>query len=224
MGLDPSKAYNIEPNGKVTPIGEGGVTVNNNMGEDKFGAEFAKLDAQMLNTVSTSGLAAQRNLGRIDQLESLLQQSPSGLAGAAALAAGEWGIPTEGLDTLQAAQAVINTLIPEQRQPGSGPMSDRDIDLFKQGLPRVINQPNGNQIILGAMRGIAQYDAEGAAIVQQLRDGQITRAQAFERLQGRKNPLEAFRVPPKEANSSENPLPPQEGKRLKYNPATGVLE
>lgn len=210
MGLDPSKAYNIEPNGKVTPIGEAGVVVNNNMGEDKFGAEFAKLDAQALNTVATSGLAAQRNLGRIDQLEGLLQQSPSGFAGAAALAAGEWGIPTEGLDTLQAAQAAINSLVPEQRQPGSGPMSDADLALFKQSLPRIINQPGGNQTIINTMRGIAQYDAEGAEIVQQLRDGQINRAQAFERLQGRQNPLEAFKAPPKEAPPSEDPLPPQQ--------------
>src|SRR5690606_33785316 len=53
MGLDPSKAYNIGPDGKIAPIGEGGVTVNNNLGEDKFGSEFAKLDAASLAGVST---------------------------------------------------------------------------------------------------------------------------------------------------------------------------
>src|SRR5690606_30059218 len=90
MGLDPSKAYNIGPDGKIAPIGEGGVTVNNNLGEDKFGSEFAKLDASALNTVSTAGLAAQRNLGRINQLDELLKSSPTGLAGAAAQRAGEW--------------------------------------------------------------------------------------------------------------------------------------
>jgi hypothetical protein len=39
------------------------------------------------------------------------------------------------------------------------------------------------------MRGIAQYDAEGAAIVQKLRTGELKRPQAFEMLQARVNPL-----------------------------------
>lgn len=217
MGLDPSKAYNIAPNGEVRPIGEGGVVVNNNLGEDQFGGEFAKLDAKALSTVSESGLAAQRNLGRIDQLESLLNESPTGFAAAAAQRAGEWGIPTEGLDQIQAAQAAINSLVPEQRQPGSGPMSDADLALFKQSLPRIINQPGGNQLIINTMRGIAQYDAEGAAIVQRLRNGEISRAQAFQELQSRQNPLASFKAPPA---PQENPLPPQTNGRKTSTGAT----
>jgi hypothetical protein len=46
------------------------------------------------------------------------------------------------------------------------------------------------------MRGIAKYDAEGAAIVQQLRKNKIDRAQAFEMLQNRANPLAEFSHPP----------------------------
>lgn len=221
MGLDPSKAYNIGPNGEVRPIGEGGVVVNNNMGNDKFGEEFAKLDASALNTVSTAGLAAQRNLGRINQLDELLKSSPTGLAGAAAQRAGEWGINTEGLDTLQAAQAAINSLVPEQRQPGSGPMSDADLALFKQSLPRIINQPGGNQLIIGTMRSIAEYDAQGAQIVQQLRDNKLTRAQAFEMLQARPNPLESFKVP----EQGEDPLPPQtNGRRTSTGATWEIIE
>lgn len=216
MGLDPSKAYNIGPDGKISPIGEGGVTVNNNMGNDKFGEEFAKLDANALGAVSASGLAAQRNIGRINQLDELLKSSPTGFEGALAQRAGEWGIKTEGLDTIQAAQAAINSLVPEQRQPGSGPMSDADLALFKQSLPRIINQPGGNQLIIGTMRSIAQYDAEGAQIVQQLRNNEIDRAQAFQMLQSRPNPLESFKVPAQQ----ENPLPPQTNGRKTSTGAT----
>jgi flagellar protein FlgJ len=105
------------------------------------------------------------------------------------VAAGEWGIPTEGLDELQTAQAIISALVPEQRQPGSGPMSDADLALFKQSLPRIIGQPEGNKLIIDTMRGIAEYDAEGARIVQKLRNEEMTRAEAFEALMNRKNPL-----------------------------------
>jgi hypothetical protein len=207
LGLDPAKAYNVGPDGKVAPIGDAGVTITNNMGGDKFGEEFAKLDAKALDTVATSGQAAQRNLGRINQLGELLKSSPTGFEGAVAQRAGEWGIPTKGLDTLQAAQAAINSLVPEQRQPGSGPMSDADLALFKQSLPRIINQPGGNDLIINTMKSIAQYDAEGANIVQQLRSGKLDRAKAFEALQNRVNPLDSFKVP---GAPAENPMPSQQ--------------
>jgi hypothetical protein len=192
-GLPPG-AYQVARNGEIKPVTKGGVNVTNNIGgDDKFAEKFAELDAKSLATISESGTAAQRNLGRIDQLEKLLQTTPSGLAGAAKLRAGEWGINTEGLDDLQAAQALINSLVPEQRQPGSGPMSDADLELFKQSLPRIINQPGGNQLIIGTMRAIAQYDAEGAKIVQDLRANKIDRAQAFEMMLNRADPMAAFR-------------------------------
>lgn len=201
-GLDPNKSYNVGPDGKVTAIGDAGVTVNNNMGGNKFDEKFAEADAKTLNDVSTSGLAAQRNLGRIDQLGQLLEASPNGLSALAQQAAGEWGINTEGLDTIQATQAVINSLVPEQRPAGSGPMSDADLALFKQSLPRIINTPGGNQMIVNVMRGVAQYDAEGAAIVQRLRAGEISRSKAFEDLQARPNPLAGFKPPGSGGNAS----------------------
>lgn len=185
--------FNLGPDGKITQIGGGGTVVNNNMpGQDKFDDEFAKGDATALATISEAGLSARRNLGRIDQLDQLLSESGSGFGANARLIAGDLGINTEGLDDVQAARALINSLVPEQRQPGSGPMSDADLELFKQSLPRIINQPGGNQTIISTMRAIAQYDAEGAAIVQSLRAGEIDRAQAFDLLQNRANPLEGF--------------------------------
>lgn len=194
-GLDPAKAYNVSPDGRVTEIGGNGVVVNNNMGGDKFDEAFATQDATALGAISEAGIAAQRNMARIDQMEELLQDSPSGFGALAAQRAGEWGINTEGLDSLQAAQALINAMVPEQRQPGSGPMSDADLELFKQSLPRIINQPEGNRLIIQTLRGIAQYDAEGARIAQAVRDGTMTRAQGFEALQNRPNPLDGFKAP-----------------------------
>jgi len=190
-----------------------GPLVEVNTGGGKFEEAFAKGDADTVATVYNSGLAATRNLGRIDQLESLLNASPTGAGAALAQIAGEWGINTEGLDQIQAAQAVINSLVPEQRQPGSGPMSDADLALFKQSLPRIILQPGGNQTIINTMRGIAQYDAEGAAIVQRLRSGEIDRPTAFKLLQDRKNPLAGMKVPAA-AKAGAGDLTPEERQYL----------
>lgn len=186
------------------------VTVNN--GGGKFEEAFAKADADTLSTVATAGQAAIRNQGRIEQLDALLSSAPSGAGAALQQIAGEWGINTNGLDEIQSAQAIINSLVPEQRQPGSGPMSDADLALFKQSLPRIINQPGGNKVIVDTMRAIAQYDAEGAKIVQELRSGAIDRATAFDRLQNRQNPL---------ANAGQAPAAPQAApKRLTWDPVT----
>lgn len=178
---------------EMARAGAGGSVVNVSTGGGKFEEGFAKGDADLLGTVYATGLQATRNLPRIEQLEALLAQAPTGAEGAIKGIAGQFGIATEGLSEIQAAQALINALVPEQRQPGSGPMSDADLDLFKQSLPRIINQPGGNQMIIATMRGIAQYDAQGAQIVQQLRAGEIDRATAFQMLQDRPDPLAQFR-------------------------------
>jgi hypothetical protein len=201
-GPDAQKLFNVAPSGQITAVGGTGTTVNVDTGSGgKFEEAFAKGDAATIETVYNAGLQAARNIGRINQLETLLAAAPSGAEGALKMAAGEFGINTEGLSDAQAAQSMINSLVPEQRQPGSGPMSDADLNLFKQSLPRIINQPGGNQIIVGTMRAIAQYDAEGAAIVQKLRAGEFgtgdsARAKAFQMLQDRQNPLASFKAPP----------------------------
>jgi hypothetical protein len=181
--------------------GAGGTTIDMS-GGGKFEEGFAKSDAELLGTVFSTGLQATRNIGRIEQLDQLLQSSPGGAEAALMQFANEIGINTEGGNAITAAQAIINSLVPEQRAPGSGPMSDADLALFKQSLPRIINQPGGNAIIIGTMKAIAQYDAEGAAIVQRLRAGEISRADAFQLLMDRQNPLANFRAAPASGLSS----------------------
>jgi flagellar protein FlgJ len=103
-------------------------------------------------------------------------------------------------------------------------MSDSDLALFKQSLPRIINQPGGNAAIIQTMRAIAEYDAAGAGIVQLLRAGEIDRAEAFKRLQSRPNPLEGLRVPAGgDTAGGATTTAPAGGVRT-FNPATGKLE
>lgn len=192
--------------GAPQPIGKAGVTVNNQMGGNKFDEVFATEDAKALGAVSTAGIEAQSNIGRIARLGELMANSPSGSEAAFKSTLGDYGIATEGLDNLQAAEALINAMVPGQRPPGSGTMSDRDVELFKKSLPRLINTPEGNAQILSTLRGIAEYDMQRGAIVQALRSGQIDRAQAFEALQRIPNPLSGFSAPAAPQPSSDADL------------------
>jgi flagellar protein FlgJ len=99
------------------------------------------------------------------------------------------------LSEIQAMQALVNQLVPGQRPAGSGPMSDKDVQLFKESLVSVINQPGGNAIIVDTLKRINEYDLEGAKIVQQVRDGTLSRAAGFAALQSRPNPLAGQMLP-----------------------------
>jgi hypothetical protein len=210
-GIDPNDRtpYQISTkSGKV--VGPGGTQINmpGAKADQEFATKFADGDAKTLGEVSNAGMAARRNMARIDRLEALINANPTGGLAELKRRAGEFGINTEKLNEIQAAQALINSLVPEQRQPGSGPMSDADLALFKESLPRIINQPGGNKLVIDAMRGIAKYDAEGASIVQQLREGKLNRAQAFEALQNRVNPLADLSMPRSQTGAPAQPGQP----------------
>ncbi len=159
---------------------------------DKFYENLDKKNAETFATLSDEGVRSRAKMGQIDRLEALLANSPTGAGAAFKQALGEWGIPTAKLDDIQATQALINELVPQQRQPGSGPMSDADLALFKQSLPRIINQPGGNTMILNAMRGITQYQTQMGEIADAVADRSIKPAEGRKMIRELKNPLDEF--------------------------------
>ena len=155
----------------------------------KFEDAFAEADAKTLNSMTKTGLEAQKNLATIQSLENLLENMRTGGLASAKELAGRLGVKTEGLSEIQAFKAAVSRLAPGQREEGSGTMSDKDVVLYLKGIPALINQPGGNAIIIDTIKKINEYDLEGARIVNEMRAGNLTRAQAFTALQNRPNPL-----------------------------------
>ena len=173
--------------------GNDGVTVNNIMGEgDKFYENLDKKNAETFSALSETGVQSRAKLAQVDRLDTLLSSAPQGAAAMLKQAAGEYGINTEGLSEIQAAQALINELVPQQRQPGSGPMSDADLALFKQSLPRLINQPGGNKTIIDTMRAITQYQVQMGDIADLVADREISPAEGRKMIRELANPLDGF--------------------------------
>lgn len=192
---------------------------------DPFTEKLAGAEADQFVGFLEQGPIALRNLSRLDQLEGLLENTETGFGAAAKLRLGEFGIETDGLSELQAASALINQLVPAQRPPGSGPMSDADLEMFKQSIVRIINTPEGNTLILQTMRQINEYDAELARIAQRAASGDITRAEARDAVNGMSNPLENFNERIKGVTRGGGATPPSgAGATWTFNPETGGFD
>lgn len=160
--------------------------------EGAFRKKVAEKQAEVFSTMADEGMNARADLDIVNQLDTFLKGQGGATTGLAAAAA-RWGIPVEGADDLQAAEALINKLVPTQRQPGSGTMSDRDVELFKSSLPSLWNQPGGNEKILGIMRGMATYKQKQGEIADQVLMEELTPQEARRALRELPNPLEEFR-------------------------------
>jgi hypothetical protein len=206
FNLDPSKGWQVGPDNRVYEIGGGGVTVTNNMGEgDKFYEQLDKNNATSFSAMSDAGVSARSKLAQIDRLQGLLANSPQGMGAGFTQMLGEYGLPTQGVGELQAAQALINELVPQQRQPGSGPMSDADLALFKQSLPRIINQPGSNKLILDTMRGISEYQIQMGEIADRVANREMTAAQGRDAIRALSNPLAGFKTTAGDGDSGAVP-------------------
>lgn len=173
------------------PQGGPDTIVENNVGgtDDFYTALDKKLGEQNAALLDAGATAAGNNI-KIGELEKYLATAPQGIEGALTQFAGSIGIATDGLDDVQAAQAIINQLVPLQRPPGSGTMSDADLALFKASLPAIVNQPGGNAKIIQTLRGINDYVIAQADIAEQVANREISPAEGRKLQRAVPNPLE----------------------------------
>ncbi len=207
--LSPQGKFNVDQQRGFVPPGtafdNGAPTVNVNAGGGtKLYDTLDTKQGEMFGALIDQGNSAARNVVVLDQMSSLLDQIPTGMQAAIQRFGGQLGVQTEGLDKIQAAEAMINQLVPQQRAPGSGTMSDRDLELFKSSLPSLINTPEGNKIIVKTMKGLANYSLAQAQIAQQVADRTITPAEGRKRLSELPNPLAEFQNAPATGAAPEN--------------------
>jgi hypothetical protein len=81
-----------------------------------------------------------------------------------------------------AFMAQVNQIAPTLRVPGSGAMSDRDMDILMSSLPRLRSDPAANQMILNVFERKAQLNAERGAIAQAALRGEIKPEEADKRI------------------------------------------
>jgi hypothetical protein len=180
------------PGGPQPPVGQ--MYFKNRRGELKWGptppastaisvdtkgeTEFAKVTGKALGEHFVESLkegqGAGNDLETITELRSRSAKVGTGASAVVQEALGRFGIRTEGLSEVQAYAALINRLTPQQRVPGTGATSDFDARMFRDSLPRLMNTPEGNALILDTMERLAKNKMDRAEIAGQVIAGTIT--------------------------------------------------
>jgi hypothetical protein len=194
--------------------------------ETEFEKGIGKTQAEMFTGLSSDGMVAQSDLAKITELRTRLASNPGGILTGLQQYASSLGIKLgDNVSDIEAASAIINSLVPTQRPAGSGTMSDRDVQLFKESLPGLMNTPAGNALILDTMQAMAEYRLRQSDIANAVLTKQMDRNEGLRALRSLPNPIDAFR-----AKAGLGRTPPAgapegtPGKVRRYNPATGQIE
>lgn len=125
--------------------------------------------------IQTAGMDAGQRLNRLTKLELLADQIETGRLAGVKKTLGEFaqafGVDVEGLDEIQAFQALSNQFALEMRNPSGGAgmpgaLSDRDLEFLTRTVPNILNTPGGNKQIIGFAKALAQRNQQVAGLAR----------------------------------------------------------
>jgi hypothetical protein len=154
-----------------------------------FEQEAQKGDVKDLREIRNVGRAADRSKAQVERLGVLLEQTDTGIMAGLASRAAALGLGDFRGDAAAAAEAIISQLVPAQRPPGSGTISDADLALYKASLPSIAARPGGNKLIVESMLALLEHDRKVGEIAQQALDQKITPAEAYSKMSALPNPF-----------------------------------
>lgn len=194
LGIGPGQAAYRTRSGEIK-FGPAGTKIEMPGQEREFDKEAGKAVAKRFEAMATEGDAARQDRALIGQLRSL--GGKIGNMGAGAALQGrlaEWGVKVgDNVSEIEAYNAIVDKLTPQQRVPGTGASSDKDIGLFKSSLPSLVRTPEGNALVVDTLDAVAADKEARAAIAEKALFKEITPAQAVESLRALPDPLARFK-------------------------------
>lgn len=184
---------------------------------DKGDAEFAKKTggalAERFDKISQEGDAGRTDLALIGQLRALGQEmGGTGAAAAAKAWLAERGVKLgENVGEIEAYGALVDKLTPQQRVPGSGATSDFDAKMFKASLPRLINTPGGNALVMDTLETLAKDKIARAEIAEKGLTGELKPGEVVKQLRALPSPNTMFRERLAKVEKGEAAAPQPQG-------------
>jgi hypothetical protein len=153
------------------------VTQNAAQDEGEFAKKAAARNVERFGALADAGTQAASVAQAIPVMRELLTQAPQGPV-SGRLAEMFPGFSSAG----DAFMAQVNQIAPTLRVPGSGALSDRDMDILMGSFPRLRGNPEANQMIMNIFERKAQLNAERGAIASAALRGEISPAEADRRI------------------------------------------
>lgn len=178
-------------------------------GENAFAQEAGKSQAKRYDEIAASGQNAKQMLSDVQTLAELGNNIKTGKMAQAKAMIGPYadalGIKVDGLNEIQAFEAITNRVAPSLRVPGSGAQSDFELKNFLKSLPSLANTAEGNAIVTRVMGGLQQNKIAAAEIASRALAREITPAQADKMLRDLPDPMEEYRAFIKNSGSGNSP-------------------
>lgn len=135
--------------------------------QKKLGAGFG----EMRNELNNSAMQAPKRLADIDRMEQLLQGVEGGklapMGADIASAANSLGLKIDPkLGNKQASESLAIEMAMSYRQPGTGPMTDKDFENFQKIVPNLSKTAEGRAQIMATMRAKINRDREVARMAR----------------------------------------------------------
>lgn len=172
---DDRRAFQINgATGEIKAVGGSQVTVNNQQ-EREFDKKTGGAIADRMAKLVEDGDQAASDYQTLGDLRQLGQRIQTGGGAAVQGWLAERGIKIgDNVGAVEAYGALIDRLTPQQRVPGSGATSDFDARMFKASLPRLINTPEGNELVIGTMERLADNRTRRAEVAQRVQMGELS--------------------------------------------------
>lgn len=138
-----------------------------NTQENEQSKTYGKTLGEIRGKITQAGFDAPKQLAKLDRMEQLLQGVDGGAA-APTIAqvsslANSFGIKLDkNLGPKEAAIALAVNMASGLREPGTGPMTDKDFDNFLKQVPDLSKSAAGRQAIMTTLRASIQRDLEAA--------------------------------------------------------------
>lgn len=141
---------------------------NFNTQESEQSKAYGKSLGEIRSNITQAGYDANSKMAQLNRMEQLLGSLDAGgraaplMADVASVAA-SMGIKLDPkLGAKEAAQSLAIEMASNMRQPGTGPMTDKDFDNFLRRVPDLSKTPAGRQEITKTMRAALQRDVAAA--------------------------------------------------------------
>lgn len=182
-----------------------------------------------LNKLADQRLQTQGQIGMLNRLDELLGQiDTGGKTQALENFRKSTGIALDkNADKVQAASAAAEKIALGLHEAGTGTITDRDMESFRQQIPSLMGTPEGNKLVSDTLRGVAEHHRDAAEVAAKWRSGKMSLDQAQEAMGSLKDPFarmrdyQASRTPAAPAGAPAGaPAPSASGPVRIYDPKT----